>query len=488
MNRRVLIIGADGMRPDSVEPALMPTYAKLISQGCLFTEYYAAYPPKTRVNMATLTTGVYPGRHGVVNNLMFIPGANHDGLVQTGNDQHLLGFQQQTGQPVVLAPTLGDRLAGHGRRLAVAASSSPGASLLWNVNHPQHVINPSSHYGQPNLRALREELGTVPNEKGASLERARWATRALIDRLLGDPKNQVMTLWLSEPDASQHRYGLGSPEAKDALRVVDDCVAQVLEAIEQQQLTEQIDLLLISDHGHATVDPQGELAEHIACALGELELKADLVIADGFIYRQANAPLRYDDVAKLVAWLQGHDWCDLVLVGRQEFVALSGTLPIEVMLGPLRHHRAPLLAVSCSWSHDKNPYGVPGTVSRLTSSKESRSAHGAASPYEMHAFCLGYGPSFAEGLVSDMPCGTVDIAPTVCALVGLNNEEGFDGRILSEGFKDRSRAQYKTSREVKMSRGKDARGRRPGVVLARVDKTQYIQGTTTNHEGLLSKS
>ncbi|HNQ99206.1 MAG TPA: alkaline phosphatase family protein, partial [Trueperaceae bacterium] len=73
--RRVLIIGADGLRPDLVDPRRMPTYHALLAQGSLFTAFHSAFPTHTRVNMTTLTTGTKPGRHGVINNTMYVAGA-----------------------------------------------------------------------------------------------------------------------------------------------------------------------------------------------------------------------------------------------------------------------------------------------------------------------------------------------------------------------------------------------------------------------------
>jgi hypothetical protein len=95
----------------------------------------------------------------------------------------------------------------------------------------------------------------------------------------------------------------------------------------------------------------------------------------------------------------------------------------------------PLLSVSPKWTEETNEYGVPGTVMTLTSSTRVKSNHGAASPYDLHAFCLGIGPSFKERHVSGLPCSIVDIAPTVCHLAGLAEESGFDGRVLWEGLK-----------------------------------------------------
>lgn len=435
-NRRVLIIGADGMRPDSVDPELMPTYAKLIKQGTLFTQFFADYPPHTRVSMTTLTTGVHSGRHGVVNNHMYIPGFQEDGFVQTGNDKHLLAFKHMTGEPIILCPTLGDRLQQQGKRLSVAASSSPGAALLWNINHPEQIVNPSSHYGQPALMALHNKLGEVPVEQGSTkLERAKWATRALIDAHLEDQSNQVMVLWLSEPDASQHDYGLGSPEAKEGLRVVDHCVAEVLQALDRLGLRDEINLLLISDHGHSTVNAQGSLEQYLDKACRELALTSRFMTTGDFIYAHPDDELNLEELNRLVKWLCNQEWCDIVFTSFAIEADLPGVMPIETAIGPIHHNRAPLMAISPKWFDTENKFGVPGIVKSLTSSASLKATHGTWSPYDLHAFFLGCGPDFAEGKSIDALCGIVDIAPTVCHLIGLTQSAGFDGRVLIEGLK-----------------------------------------------------
>ena len=45
------------------------------------------------------------------------------------------------------------------------------------------------------------------------------------------------------------------------------------------------------------------------------------------------------------------------------------------------------------------------------------------------------GPGFKRGLMSDVPAGNVDIAPTLAYLLGLEGET-FDGRVLREALAD----------------------------------------------------
>lgn len=93
----------------------------------------------------------------------------------------------------------------------------------------------------------------------------------------------------------------------------------------------------------------------------------------------------------------------------------------------------------------------------------------------MHAFCLGYGPGFRKGATSDVPCGIVDIAPTVCHLLGLTQESGFDGRVLHEGL--RGNSSLSKARATFYVAGTGAQ--RQPIQLARVNDTPYILGCET---------
>lgn len=466
-HRRVLIIGADGLRPDLVDPELMPTYHALLGRGSLFTAFHSAFPTHTRVNMTTLTTGTKPGRHGVINNTMYVAGAAAP--IDTADPKQLMEFERLSGERVVLTPTLGDRLRARGERLAVAACSTPGASLLWNPRNPQRILNAGTDYGDADLAAVRDKLGPPEADAGRTKYNAcRWATRALIDVLLDQPENRAITLWLTEPDASQHFYGLGSPEALEGLRVVDECVATVLDALATKGLADGFDLLLVSDHGHSSVRRSGSLAEHLVEAREELDL-GDLIAVADFVYSPKG---EYDPAAlpRLADWLLERPWCGLLFTSVPALYGHRGVLPLELATGPSSHGRAPLLAVSPTWNHEANAFGVPGSVDTLTSYSPLKSTHGTASPYDMRAFCLGVGPRFAPGARIDVPCGTVDIAPTVWDLLGN------DAPSASYGFDGGSLLALAADTPVRRER-LAAEGSREAVEVAHVGGRSYFLGS-----------
>ncbi|MBX3013113.1 MAG: alkaline phosphatase family protein [Caldilineaceae bacterium] len=432
--RRVLILGADGLRPDLLDATLLPTVAHLAKTGVRCWDHHAVYPTHTRVNMSTLTTGTTPGRHGLMANTMIVPHATEDHIIDTSNYQHLNALEKFSGGHALFVPSLGDRLAARGERLAVAATSSPGAAMLWTHRHLDRMVNTNSAYGIADLYDLREKLGEVPpQEKGAQIAAQRYATKALLRLLLDDPLNRVIVLWLNEPDTSQHYFGLGSPEAITALRTVDQCVAEILAALAERGLREQFAIFFISDHGHSTVQAHQTLRTYLAEAFKAIGYSLPLVTASDYIYTQPGAqPPSAAELAPLVAWLLAQPWAGVVFGGRPDLAALPGVLPLTALWDQQSNGRVPLLAVSPRWSHAPNEFGVPGQVMALTTQAALRASHGSASPFDLHATFIANGPDFHTGHNSTIPTGAVDLLPTVLTLLDLPSSTPLDGRVLWE--------------------------------------------------------
>ena len=87
----------------------------------------------------------------------------------------------------------------------------------------------------------------------------------------------------------------------------------------------------------------------------------------------------------------------------------------------------------------ENPYGVAGTDVCLTdgpSGAPPRLAadHGSMSPWNVRNTLLAWGADVKRGVTVRAPAGNVDVVPTVLSLLGLADESGVDGRVLSEAL------------------------------------------------------
>lgn len=475
-HRRVLVIGLDGLRPDQLDPAVMPNVARLAAGGVRFSDHHAVYPSHTRVNMSALATGSGPGRHGIVANTMLVPGATEDHVIDTSDYRHLDALATFSGGAMLFTPTLGELLP-DGGRVAVAGSGSGGSNLLWTHRDRARIVNANTAYGIADLYDLREKLGEIPPPEYPQVARARYATRAVSELYLDDPCNRVIVLWLNEPDASLHRFGLGAPEVTAALRGVDGCVGELLGVLERRGLRDAFDVFVISDHGHSTVQAHETLRGYLARAERELGTLPPLATASDYIYAAPGTPEPgAAELAPLVAWLRAQEWCDAVLAARDDLAALPGVLSLRRVWNGAATERRPLLAVSPRWSHEANDRGVPGTVAALTTQAALRSSHGSLSPYDMHALAIANGPRFREGVVSTLPTGAVDLAPTILALLGLPRAPHMEGRVLWEGLAaPGGEPPVRVSEPLTPAR--PAPGHEPLLQLERMGATVYLHGS-----------
>jgi hypothetical protein len=79
VDRSVVILVWDGLRPDAVTPTDTPNLARLRDTGVDFTDNHATYPTFTMMNSASFATGAFPDLTGYYGNVVWQPGA-------TGND------------------------------------------------------------------------------------------------------------------------------------------------------------------------------------------------------------------------------------------------------------------------------------------------------------------------------------------------------------------------------------------------------------------
>jgi hypothetical protein len=432
--RRVFIFGTDGLRPDQFDPDTMPTLHKLRSSGTVVDQYHAVYPTHTRVNISTLATGCTPAQHGIVANVFRQDGATEDGIINTSDYRHLQALDAHFDGQGIAVPTLGDIVDGRGNRLAIAATSTSGAGIIWNRNFPYRVVNPGSAYGRADLYSLRDKLGEVPDAgTPPKLDWVDYAARAVTDIYLDDPEIEVIVLWLAEPDSSLHYYGIGAPETIAAMKGCDDALAHILDAMDRRGIRDQFDIIHLSDHGHSTVVARRTLAEHLDRARQVVPDLPPLLTASDYIYADTSAGEPSSDaLSHLIGWLQEQPWAGAILARDDIADANGGVLPLSAVWSGASGDRAPLLAVSPAWSDAVNDFGVPGTVAAMTEHAALRSTHGSASPYELHAMAGFSGPSFAEGHVSEIPAGATDIAPTVLTLLGESVPEWMQGRVLNE--------------------------------------------------------
>jgi predicted AlkP superfamily pyrophosphatase or phosphodiesterase len=260
------------------------------------------------------------------------------------------------------------------------------------------------------------------------LERDLFILRAVQDLLIPEYRPDVLVVWLDELDHAQHAHGLGSPETTATLMNIDRLLKRFLETIERHCGTESVTCFLLSDHGFSTISERVDVDRSlVAAGLKESPDSIDIVRASQSLYLVGKARERLGDV---VHFLQEQPWIGAVFV-RDDLIEMGPVaMPQSAVFGA--HRRSAEITFAHRWSPAENTQGIPGFVA---GGEQNVATHGSASPYDFNTCLVAWGKGIEEGVISVVPCGIVDLAPTVLHLLGISPPADMDGRVLSEMLK-----------------------------------------------------
>jgi arylsulfatase A-like enzyme len=442
--RLVLVFVVDGLRPDSVTAEDTPTLYRLRAEGVEFTRSHAVFPTVTRVNAAAIATGAQPGTNGLVGNQMFVPAVDERRAFDTGNYRNFLALDRATDGRVLEVPTLAERLHARGLRLAAVSSGSTGSAFLLNPGSRAGVgalvngyLDPGKTVAYPAAVSERilSRLGPAPPKAadGRFDGPVGWTQRVLRELVLPELAPAVVINWLTEPDHSQHVVGVGSPQAREALRNGDHEIALVLDTLERLGLAATTSVLVISDHGFTTntagVDVAGAL---VGAGLKAAPDSADVVLASsGQAVALHVEGHDHERIARLARFVRAQDWGGVLFAGD----AVDGAFPLD-LIQVANRGRSPDLLFTFPWTSRANAFGVRGTDLACVGAGGApyASDHGSMSPWNVRNTFLAWGARFKKGVTVSVPAGNVDVTPTVLALLGVAGEDGLDGRVLTEAL------------------------------------------------------
>ena len=115
--------------------------------------------------------------------------------------------------------------------------------------------------------------------------------------------------------------------------------------------------------------------------------------------------------------------------------AVEGTFSLELIHAANGERGADLL-FTFPWTSRPNAFGVPGTDLADVSggARLYASDHGSMSPWNVRNTLLAWGVDFKKRATVHAPAGTVDVTPTILALLGIAGSDGLDGRVLGEAL------------------------------------------------------
>ena len=438
-----ILVVWDGMRPDFVTPAITPTLYSLRQEGVWFANHHPVYPSSTEVNGTALATGVYPERNHVTANNEYRPDIDVLRAVPTQSLKAVRRGDELTGGNYLGALTVAERLQAKSFTTAVVGAK-PVALLhdrkVRGDDSPNPVWFADGCLPPSRLASLTNSLGVFPAPASPNIGRDQWAARCLTEKFWGVTPPRYSVLWLSEPDASQHLHGPGSPEALAAIHNCDDRLAIVLRALDQRGVRAETDIIVVSDHGFSTIGANCDVAATLRASGFRAQSVWSQPPTDGDVTVVGNggSVLLYVAgkssvvISNLVRTLQQQTFSGVIFTR----TALPGTFPLTEV--KVAGSAAPDIIVSLHWNRrtaqDEHPL-----VEVLNDGYHEYSAgcgmHVTLSPTDLHNTCVANGPDFRAGVLDPLPSGNVDIAPTLLWLMGIKTKPALDGRVLSEALK-----------------------------------------------------
>ena len=345
--RIVVLMVWDGLRPDSVTERDTPNLYRMTRAGVRFDRHHAIFPTVTMVNAAAISTGAPPSINGIEGNTIYA--APPAGAAAKDSKRQLLSLEQTKAIETLNASgffngrMLGlDTIAQETEREGgyVAVIGKPGPALMFDnrvtsVKDGKDALGePSKNYlflsddiAEPQPAGARLMAAMPPVEKSGVIDGARDAyfTRVAAHDALGaairaadEGHPALIVLWLHNPDLTQHAAGLGTESALEALAMCDRNLGALRTAIESSQAAARTDLIVVSDHGFATIRMRIDLsALLVSTGIKHSATSSDVVVApnggaDLIYLSQADYPTpaaRRAILQKIVNFAEAQEWC-----------------------------------------------------------------------------------------------------------------------------------------------------------------------------------
>ncbi len=276
MRKKLLLVSFDAVGSDElVRLQEMPNFKRFFANGTVFPGLKTVYISNTYPVHASIATGVVPGVHGLISNVMVQP---EKARPWWNYDSRLLK-----------AKPLWDLAAAKGLKTAAVMwpVTAYAKNIRWNV--PEIMTREGESQVSANLRTGSKLIQLYSYLRHKNLlrgieqpERDRFAAASMADIIsLGHP--DLMLMHLTAYDSMCHKYGKGTPETDNALREMDLMLGMLADraGFSEGKTT----VIVFSDHSqlnvHTAVDPN-----RILDVLGYLRYKEDGTVTDARAFFQ----------------------------------------------------------------------------------------------------------------------------------------------------------------------------------------------------------
>ena len=523
--RIVVLMVWDGLRPDFVTQRDTPNLYQMAREGVRFDRHHSIFPTLTMVNATALATGAPPGVNGLEGNVFYLgpsagtpasvsnisPGEAKPGaptiakgaqgrMVWTEGARAIVDLNGVDGFKgrLIGLDTITQEVAREGGYVAVIGKQGPtsvfdnrvetvvdGKDILGEPH--QDYLFASDDLVEPKPASQKISAAMPPDSKTAVADEQRdsYFARLAVEDALPAAKRAadagrpaLVVLWQHNPDLTQHIAGLGTLPAMEALSLCDNNLMRLRAAIEALGIAGKTDLIVVSDHGFATIKFRIVLSEMlVAAGIKKSHDSTDVIVAPNggadLVYLSPTEfptpESRRAVLQKIVDFAEAQEWCGPIF-SRESATApdersrrgrsrrapkaylgwIDGTFSQRV-IGLYNPARSPDLVISFREEPDAdnkgltgpgNPAFLIGEIGQVSTRNKSAELvhpvkglvyadsgtsqtfttgmgmHGAAGEREIHNFCAAIGPDFRRGFVDSNPTANTDVAPTITEILG----------------------------------------------------------------------
>ncbi len=330
----------DGLRPDFVTQRDTPNLFQMAREGVRFDRHHSIFPTLTMVNATALATGAPPGVNGLEGNNFYLapsPETPKGQVVSAEGAKAILNLNTAEGFKgrVIGLDTITQEVAREGGYVAVIGKQGPTSVF---DNRVATIADGKDIVGEPHKDYLfasedlvsssqKIDAAIPPDSKTAVADEQRdlYFARLVVENALPAAKAAVdagrpalIVFWQHNPDLTQHMAGLGTLPAMEALSLCDNNLMRVRAAIDALGIADKTDLIVVSDHGFATIKFRVVLSEMlIAAGIKKSRDSTDVVVVPNggadLVYLSptefATPESKRAVLQKIVNFAEAQEWC-----------------------------------------------------------------------------------------------------------------------------------------------------------------------------------
>lgn len=381
----VVLLSFDGFRADYRARNLTPTLDSLAAEGASALSLRPVFPSLTFPNHYAIATGQYPQHHGIINNIMVNPAT---GAWYAINKDSLK--RQSTWYT-------GEALWETCRKYGVRSASwgFPASDVEDTARQPNYVLRYNSRI------PLRERIDTI----------LAWL------QLPEAVRPRLVMAYCEIVDAAAHETGTTSEHTNYAIRQADSLVAYLCEGLRRAGLSET-NIIICGDHGMTDI------------SLNDVVTMKELLHDVPHRSFGTGEVMQFQSVQKTRASDEKLYHVLQVLSVRSGRFRVFWKDDVPAWYGSMKHGFVlPIVAIA-----DRNVILDNGFYERVISEGNTLARHGWDADWlPMHSIFVASGAAFQKNYRTGT-LRNVDIAPLVCAILGIQPHNTIDGDLRKIGF------------------------------------------------------